>query len=235
MPAVWSSEGATVLLAAALVGTAMARAHGRALVATWLFGGAIGAGAIVRLAVPSGALVDATLLLYQAGLGAAAVVLAAGVRRVTPAAVTDLVVELGDGPSTRLRESLATLLADPSLEVGYWSPPAGYLDDEGRPVPSSALRSDRSITTVPRSGEPFAVLVHDSSLLGDASLADAVATATRLTATHADLEDEVRRQLLELEDSRRRLLTAGDAGAGRRRRPAARGTRSAAASLGSAA
>ena len=212
VPDVWASEGATLVLAAALVGVALARGQERALVATWLFAGPMGAGAVARLADPSAGMVDGTLLLYEAGLSAAAVVLAAGIRPAKPAAVTDLVVDLGEVPSNAVRDALAHALGDPTLEIGYWSSSsAGYVEEAGRRIALPRPGSDRSATMVSHDSEPFAVLVHDATLLAEESLTDAVSAATRLAAEHARLQDEVRQRLLELEDSRRRLLSAGDA------------------------
>ena len=51
------------------------------------------------------------------------------------AAVTDLVVELGEARSGTLRDELARALGDPTLEVGYWLPDAGaFVDSDGRPL-----------------------------------------------------------------------------------------------------
>jgi signal transduction histidine kinase len=57
---------------------------------------------------------------------------------------------------------------------------------------------------------PFAVLIHDAAVLEDPALQKAVSTATRLTASNAELQAEVRAQLDELTASRRRLVVAAD-------------------------
>jgi signal transduction histidine kinase len=157
---------------------------------------------------------DTTLLVaYEAMLVIAATSLTAGLllARPGPAAVADLVVELAASPQPRtLRETLARAVGDPSLEIGYWVG-SSYIDSEGRPMTLPTAGSERAVTLVERDGEPVAALVHDAALADDPTLADAVATATRLTAAHARLQAELRAQLRELVDSRRRIVVAGDA------------------------
>jgi signal transduction histidine kinase len=157
---------------------------------------------------------DNTLLVaYETMLVTAAFSLTAGLTmaRPGPAAVADLVVELAASPPERtLRETLARAVGDPSLEIGYWVGDS-YIDSEGRSMTLAGVGAERAVTLVDRDGEPVAALVHDSALADDPTLADAVATATRLTAAHARLQAELRAQLRELVDSRRRIVVAGDA------------------------
>ena len=54
------------------------------------------------------------------------------------------------------------------------------------------------------------MLVHHRSLLDDPALVESVAAATRLASVNARLQAEVRAQVAELDDSRRRVVTAGD-------------------------
>ena len=54
------------------------------------------------------------------------------------------------------------------------------------------------------------MLVHDAAVLDDPGLSDALARAARLAAANARLQAEVRMQLDELAESRRRLVHAGD-------------------------
>jgi signal transduction histidine kinase len=173
---------------------------------------AIAAGAAAGLAVPSGDAAEPTLLVYEVVLCLVAVSLAAHLRPPSSASVADLVVELGEQPSGTLRDSLARTLGDPTLVIGYWDPQGGqYLDVDGGPitVPREG-GGGLSTTFVERDGAPFAVLVHDESVLGEPALVEAVAAATRLSAANAALQAEVRAQLVELAESRRRLLAAAD-------------------------
>jgi hypothetical protein len=168
-------------------------------------------GAAARLAVPAGNAVVPSLLVYEAAVAAVAVVLAVAPHRAPAGDVTDLVVELGVTRSETLRDALARVLGDPSLQVGYWSAEVrGYLDAVGAPIAVPGAGDRRAATHVGRDGGRFAVVVHDRAVLDDPAVAEAVAEATRLTSSHAALRDEVRVLLVELEASRRRLLIAGD-------------------------
>jgi signal transduction histidine kinase len=171
---------------------------------------AVVANVIVNSAVPSGRAVETMLLVYQLALCAVAVMLA--VRLVAPSAtsVADLVVELGEGRSATLRDALADALSDPTLEVGYWSGAGEYRDAAGRPLQVARSSDGRVATFIERESRPFAVLIHDASVLEEPALVDAVAAATRLSAANAALAAEVRGQVVELTASRRRLMLAAD-------------------------
>jgi len=127
------------------------------------------------------------------------------------AAVTDLVVELGEARSGTLRDALARALGDPTLEVGYWVPGRnGYVDASGRDLTIPAPGAERRVTRIDRDGQRVAALVHDPSVLEDPGLVEAVAASTRLAASNARLQAAVRAQVAEVVASRRRLLRAGD-------------------------
>ena len=211
-----------------------------ALWGTLVLGGTLAVGAAVRLAVPSGDAVEPLLLAYEAVLCGLAVGLAAHLRAPAASTVADLVVELGDSRSGTLRDALAAALGDPTLEVGYWQPAGTYVDAAGATVavppptperppwfPSRLVRSRwsdpdrdrygaagpadvRTATFVERDARPFAVLVHDPSVLDEPALVEAVATATRLAAANAALQGDVQAHVADLIASRRRLLLAAD-------------------------
>ena len=218
---VWRDDVATIVLAAALVAVA-ARGYvvaaGRArrdrltaLQAAVALGAVLIGGAAARLAVPSGDAVDPALLAYQTVLFAVAIGLYARLRRPEASALADLVVELGETRSETLRVRLARALGDPTLELGYWAPEArAYLDEAGAVLAIPEPGSGRSATPVEREGRPFAMLLHDAIVLRDPMLAEAVASATRLSASNVSLQAEVRRQVAELTASRRRLVVAAD-------------------------
>ena len=219
----WRSGTTTIVLASLLLGVAgrsYLRATGRerrerlaALQATALLGAVLAADALLRLAVSTPEAKDATLLANEAALVALAVSLLAGLLRWPweRAEVTDFVVELGEAGSGRLRDALARALGDPTLELGYWLPESGaYVDAAGRPLTLPGADSDRSVTRVERDGQAVAVLVHDRVVLDDPGLVEAVAAAARLGASNARLQAEVRAQVSELQESRRRLVRAGD-------------------------
>ena len=221
LPAVWGSEVATIALAALLVaaaGVVYARAVGRerrtsayALRATAFLAVVLAGTAGLRLAVPTQPAIDATLLAYEAALCMLAAALLAGLVRAPweRAAVTDLVLELGEGRSGSLRDALAGALGDPTLEIGYRLGD-GYVDAQGRSLALPAAGSGRRVTPVERDGEAIAVLVHDPAVLEDPGLSDALASAARLAGANARLQAEVRAQLVELRASRRRLVQVAD-------------------------
>ena len=222
VPEVWRSEAATVALAALLVLVA-ARGHLRAvgrerrmrlaaLQATGFVSAVLAGTALARLAYSTQEVTDGTLLSYEAALCALVAALLAGLVREPWArtGVTDLVVELGEVRSGTLRDALARALGDPTLEVGYWLPASGsYVNAAGRPL-DMTTNPGRRITPIALDGQPVAALVHDSAVLEDRALLDAVASAARLAASNARLQAEVRAQVGELTASRRRLLRAGD-------------------------
>ena len=214
---------ATIVLGGLLVAIAAreyARAVGRSrrarVGATWATSGlglVLTAGAAARLAMPSGNAVAPASFAYQVVLIAIAGGLLVGLISASweRAAVTDLVVELGEARSGTLRGELASALGDPTLEVGYWLPEAdAFVDSDGRPLSLPESGSQRSVTRVERDGRPIAALVHDPSVLGDPGLLEAVASAAQLAASNARLQAEVRAQMAELAASRLRLLEASD-------------------------
>jgi signal transduction histidine kinase len=220
---VWRDEAATIVLGGLLVAIAAseyARAVGRSrrarVGATWATTGlglVLAAGAAARLAIPGGDAVAPASLAYQVVLIAIACGLLIGLLSASweRAAVTDLVVELGEARSGTLRGELASALGDPTLELGYWLPESdAFVDTDGRPMSLPESGSERSVTRVERDGRPIAALVHDPSVLGDPGLLEAVASAAQLAASNARLQAEVRAQVAELVASRRRLVEAGD-------------------------
>ena len=220
---IWGSEIGTIVLAGLLV-VVCARSYLRAvgpsrrarLLALWAAAGlglVLAGGAAARLALPAGDANEPSLLGLEATLCALAGGLLAGL--LSPswerAAVTDLVVELGESRSGTLRDELARALGDPSLEIGYWLPnEAAFVDSEGRPLALPDPGSERSVTIIEGEGRPVAALVHTPAVLDDPGLREAAASAAQLAAANARLQAEVRAQVTELQESRRRILKAGE-------------------------
>jgi signal transduction histidine kinase len=220
---IWGSEAATILLAGLLLAVCV-RQYGRAvggarrarLIALQAAAGlslVLAGTAATRLLLPPGEVSGPSLLAYEAALCGLAAGLLAGLI-VAPwqrAAVTDLVVELGEARSGTVRGQLSRALGDPSLEIGYWLPDrAGFVDAEGRVLALPDAGSGRSVTLVERQGQPVAVLVHDPAVLEDPGLLEAVASAARLAAANARLQAEVQARVEELATSTRRILAARD-------------------------
>lgn len=117
--------------------------------------------------------------------------------------VADLVLELSHIQPGEVRDALARALHDPSLQVAYWLPMRrAFVDEEGRAV---ALPQDgRRVTQL----EDVAAIIHDPEL--DPQLVEAAGAAARLALHNARLQADVRAQLDKVQESRRRIVTAGD-------------------------
>jgi signal transduction histidine kinase len=140
------------------------------------------------------------------------VLLAADTIRLAPlrAQVTDAVLLLDPASGRRVVDELRRATGDPTLGVAYPVAGGGYVDDAGRPIVLPDPTSGRSLTTIAAGGRAAAVVIHDGRLGTDAALEAAAGRALALSATNARLQGELRAQLRELQDSRRRLLDAGD-------------------------
>ena len=158
--------------------------------------------------------IDSELLVaYELSVAVVAVILTLGLRQTSweRALVSDLVVELGAAPSGGLRGELATALDDPGFEVGWWvAETSEYVDGDGRPLRIGLEGDDRSVTPVLRDGRPVAVLVHDSAVLTDPALVEAVGAAVGLVAANARLRAEVRARVADVTASRLRIVQAAD-------------------------
>jgi signal transduction histidine kinase len=219
IPGLWGSEPASIVLAALLFVAALAihrpaagRAHVVVLGATAVLCVVVIGGAVARLAVTYGAETPA-LLAYELGLCAVAALITRDLlaRAGEQAALVDLVVELARGRSGTLQQALAEALGDPTVEVVFRLPDTGgFVDAAGRPAALPDPASGRTVTFIEREGHSAAV-VHDPAVLEDASLVDALGTATALAATNARLQAAVRVQVDELAASAGRLVDARDA------------------------
>jgi signal transduction histidine kinase len=208
-----------LVLAATIRGYALAAGPGRrarvtaiaaaAAVAVPLAGGSvarlIGAGPGVEQAVPWG--YDSVLVLIAVGFLAD---IARG--RWTQAVVTRLVVDLGGATGTGTPQTrLAHALGDRALAIAYWLPEtSGYVDESGNPVVLPGAGSGKAVTVIEQQGERIAALIHDAAVLDDPGLMDAVASAARIALANVQLRAKVRRQVAELDASRRRILEARD-------------------------
>jgi signal transduction histidine kinase len=130
--------------------------------------------------------------------------------RLAQASVGDLVLKLEHTPPNRLRDVLAETLGDPSLELGLWLPEKNcYVDAAGREV-ELPDEERRVVTRIEHAGQPLAALVHDPSLLEEPELVQAAGAAARLALENARLQAEMRAQLLRVQESRVRIVAAGD-------------------------
>jgi signal transduction histidine kinase len=125
------------------------------------------------------------------------------------AVVADLMVELGSAPEPRrLRDLLARTLGDPSLQLAFWIPDREeWVDADGSPV---SLPEGRT-SVLRHEGKPLAAVVYDPALLEDRRLLDAVLAAARMALENSRLQADLRARLLEVRESRTRIVSAGDA------------------------
>jgi signal transduction histidine kinase len=220
---VWGSEIAAIVLSVLVVAVSVreyVRAVGRhrraRAVSVWAaagFGLVVAGGAAGRLALPPGDVSVPSLLAYEVVLSSIAGGLLAGLLSAPwdRAAVTDLVVELGEARAGTLRGELSRALGDPSLEVGYWVAEAeAFVDAQGREFLLPDPDSGRAVTVVRRGEEPVAAIVHDQAVLDDPGLLEAVTSAAQLAESNARFQAELQRRVAELAASRRRMLEAGD-------------------------
>jgi signal transduction histidine kinase len=125
--------------------------------------------------------------------------------------VGDLVVHLEQTPVDGLRDELATALSDRSLQLGLWLPErSAYVDAAGNVLDGRDDGPGRAVTRIEHDGEPLALLVHDSSLLEEPKLVEAVTAAARLALVNARLHAEVQAQLQAVKESRTRIAIATD-------------------------
>ena len=121
--------------------------------------------------------------------------------------VGDLVVELNHVEPGQVRAALARAVGDPTLEVGLWLPDRdAWVDEQGEPL-RLPPGEGRHATYI---GERLAVVVHELDLVDQPALLEAAGSAARLALENARLQAELRAQLVELRESRARIVRAGD-------------------------
>jgi signal transduction histidine kinase len=130
--------------------------------------------------------------------------------RLARANVGELVIELERTPPEGVRDALARALDDPTLAVAFWLPERHVFVDAAGGEVELPHDGARAVTRLDHDGTPVAALVHDPSLLDDPKLVDSVAAAARLALENARLQADVRAQLAKVQESRRRIVTAGD-------------------------
>lgn len=185
----------------------------QAVAAAFAIMGAIGIGAVAR-ARGAGAEPSA-LRGYEVALVFGALLLAGGDLwdRWSEPTTTRLVVELGAAPAGgRISGLVADALGDQSAELFYWlSDSGGYVDEAGRAVPDPSSRASRQrITGLRHDGERVGVLVHDAGVGQDPDLLARVAALASLAVGGVRLRAQVQAQLVAVEASRRRIVTAAE-------------------------
>jgi signal transduction histidine kinase len=129
-------------------------------------------------------------------------------------AVADLVVELRESPGPLvLRDVLARVLRDPTLQVAYAvDGTEGFVDGSGGPVtlpPPGDAR--RAVTRLDVGGRTIGALIHDPAVADQPELVRSVAAAAGLAIENERLAADVQAQLEEVRRSRARIVATGDA------------------------
>lgn len=127
--------------------------------------------------------------------------------RRTRAALARLVIELAESPPPGgLRDVLADVLHDPSLQLAYPLADGRLADARCR-----AVELTGEVTPIVRGGQRVALLSHRPGLLAEPALAEEVAAAARLALENERLQAEAWSQLEDLRASRARIVQSGDA------------------------
>jgi signal transduction histidine kinase len=151
---------------------------------------------------------DGVLLAYQVVLLVIGAILTTAALRIGAFGgdVTDLVVDLADGPPFAMAAALGEAVGDPSVRIGYWSPERElFLDSAGSVFAVDALPG--RIVSVVRSREgPLMALDHDAAITLSAGVSSSLEQAASLMVANARLHAELRERARELEAARRRLV-----------------------------
>ena len=133
--------------------------------------------------------------------------------RMARGAVADLVIRLGSTPQPEhFRDALAHALGDPSLELLAWSAEeAMFVAADGTRTTLPAATPERAVSILEADRGTIGAIVHDPHLLDDPGLVASVVAATRLAVENEQLHAEVEAQLAEVQASRARIVSAGDA------------------------
>jgi signal transduction histidine kinase len=111
-----------------------------------------------------------------------------------------------------LPAALARALEDQSLELAYWLPEGDrYVDADGHPVELPEPACGRAITPLDLDGRRVAVLIHDVALSEEVELVRAAGRTAVLWLERARLEAERNARIVELRQSRARIVAASDA------------------------
>jgi len=111
-----------------------------------------------------------------------------------------------------LRVALSEALGDPSLHVVYWADEGGghWVDERGRAVVPPEPHSRRYLTEVRDRRRRVAAIVHDAALAEEREFLDAVASYALIALRNQRLTAKVESSVLEVQQSRARILASAD-------------------------
>lgn len=114
------------------------------------------------------------------------------------------------GESGTVGDALRTALGDPSLVLLRAAGAEVWITEGGAPTVLPNPADGRSVTLVGPAERPSAAILHDSALLEQPELLDAVVRVLRLALDNERLEAELREQLQAVTESRGRIVTAAE-------------------------
>lgn len=131
-------------------------------------------------------------------------------RRAALRRMTRLIRDLAEqSPAGGFEHALRSTLGDPGLEVRYWIRQAReYADASGRAADTTP--SGRAVARVVRGSDPVALVAYDPGRLGRRTLEQEIGAAARLAIDNERLRAESLAHLVELTESRARVVAAGD-------------------------
>ena len=115
--------------------------------------------------------------------------------------------------AVRVRDLVADALDDPRLELAVEVDARThvFVDSRGDPIDPSSAAPGRSATALRRRGETVGYLLHDPALETDPELLQSAGKVILLSLESGRLEAELRSTTDELQTSRRRIVTIGEA------------------------
>ncbi len=114
-------------------------------------------------------------------------------------------------PPGSLETALATVLADPTVKVGYWlAEDERYVGPDGRPYEARDTGPDRQATAIKRGGEPVAIVSHQTRL-DAAALTREIGPSMLVALDNERLRAASLARLRNLQESRTRIVEISDA------------------------
>lgn len=123
--------------------------------------------------------------------------------------VGDFIAASATASQMDLERAMAGAVGDPGLRIAF-PMDGGYVDPRGQPVPTPVRGPTTEVTTVGSQDALLAIVTHDRSLAEEPALLTAAGSAARLLLENARLQAEVRAQLLEVRESRSRIVEAAN-------------------------
>jgi signal transduction histidine kinase len=168
---------------------------------------------VARAVEPSSVIVDAGAWLIALAVPAISLAFLIGLLRwrlFIAEALHRLATRLraNSGPD-ELRDALAEAFHDPSVRLAYPGP-AAWVAADGRPIRLPPPDAGQAVTVVHDGPRPVAAIVHDAALSDQRELIDAAAGYATMTLENHALAAKVSASLLEVSESRARVVASAD-------------------------